>query len=151
MTRGSRIKNGEKTEERDDRGRFRSGNRPGPGRPPGSRNKASVIAQDLLDGEAEKIARKCVDMALGGDVTAIRLCLERLVPPRKEVAHPFDLPSFDLEKDPTGALDELIAAVREGHCSTGEAQALASLIRVRQEQSWEQRIQRLEELLEAKR
>ena len=55
----------------DTRGRpFQAGN---PGRPKGARNKASLAAEALLDGEAETLARKAVEMALAGDTTAMRL------------------------------------------------------------------------------
>lgn len=63
---------------------------PGPGRPPGKRNKATEIAQQLLDDQGERITQKCIDLALGGadanpkvQGIAIKLCMERLIPPRK--------------------------------------------------------------------
>jgi hypothetical protein len=50
------------------RGRpFAPGN---PGRPKGSRNKATLAAEALLDGEAEALTRKAIELALAGDVTA---------------------------------------------------------------------------------
>jgi hypothetical protein len=48
----------------------------------------------LLEGEAEGLTRKAVEMALGGDTTALRLCLERLVPPRKDKAIAITLPKL---------------------------------------------------------
>ena len=39
-----------------------------------------MLARSLLAGEAEALTRKAVEMALGGDVVALRLCIERLVP-----------------------------------------------------------------------
>ena len=51
------------------------------GRKAGSRNKASLLAEALLDGEAEKLVRGVIDMALKGDVAAARLCLERICRP----------------------------------------------------------------------
>jgi hypothetical protein len=50
----------------------------------GSRNKATLALQELLDGEAEAIMRKLINLAKGGDMTAIRLCIERLIPPCRE-------------------------------------------------------------------
>ena len=47
------------------------------GRPEGSRNRATILAQVLLDGQAEELIQKCVQMALDGDSTAMRLCIER--------------------------------------------------------------------------
>src|SRR5215475_9848913 len=65
--------------------RFRPGVSGNPaGRPKGARNKSTLAAEALLDGEAEALTRKAVEMALGGDTVALRLCLERLVPPRKD-------------------------------------------------------------------
>ena len=50
----------------------------------GARHKATVAAEALLDGEAEALTRKAVEMALAGDGTALRLCLDRIIPPRRE-------------------------------------------------------------------
>jgi hypothetical protein len=61
----------------------RSGNPAG--RRPGSRNKAATLAAAaLLAGESEALTRKAVELALAGDPTAMRLCIERLLPPRRE-------------------------------------------------------------------
>src|SRR5205823_6586133 len=46
------------------------------GRPVGARHKATVAAETLLDGEAEGLTRKVLEMALAGDTVAMRLCLE---------------------------------------------------------------------------
>jgi Family of unknown function (DUF5681) len=59
----------------------RSGNPAG--RPRGSTNRATKSAVAMLDGEAEALTRKAVELALGGDASALRLCLERIVGPRR--------------------------------------------------------------------
>lgn len=56
-------------------GTFGPGN---PGKPRGARHKATQAALALLDGEAATLTRKAVEMALEGDTTALRLCLERI-------------------------------------------------------------------------
>jgi hypothetical protein len=57
-------------------GRFQKGRSGNPnGRPKGSRNKTTVIAQTLLEGEAEALVRKVVQLALEGDLTCLRICL----------------------------------------------------------------------------
>ena len=71
-------KNGAST-GRNASGRFTTGN---PGRKPGARHKATRAALSLLDGEAEALSRKAVELALGGDAAALRLCLERIEPSR---------------------------------------------------------------------
>ena len=63
---------------------FRKGRSGNPaGRPPGSRNRATIAAEALLEGEAQALTRKAIELALAGDTTALRLCLERIVPQRK--------------------------------------------------------------------
>lgn len=78
------------------RGRpFRRGESGNPaGRPIGARHKATVAAEALLDGEAERLTRKVLEMALAGDIVAMRLCLERILPPRRERPVRFKLPEF---------------------------------------------------------
>ena len=61
---------------------FQPGNRYGRGRPAGSRNKATIAMQDLLDGEGEAITLKAIELAKAGNETALRLCLDRLIAPR---------------------------------------------------------------------
>ena len=60
------------------------------GRPVGSRNKSSIFLEELFNGQGEALVHKAIDMALKGDTTAIRLCLDRICPPRKE--RTIDLP-----------------------------------------------------------
>ena len=62
--------------------RFRPGTSGNPsGRPAGSRHKTTLAIEALLDGDAEKLTRKAVDMALGGDTVALRLVMDRIAPP----------------------------------------------------------------------
>src|SRR6516162_1772746 len=57
----------------------RSGNPAG--RPRGLRNRSTLAAQLLLQGKAEALTRKAVELALGGDPAALRLCLDRSLRP----------------------------------------------------------------------
>src|ERR1700719_2252222 len=67
------------------RGRAFEKGRPGnPGRRPrGSVNRSTRAAMLLLDGEAEALTRKAVELALAGDPVALRLCLERILGVRR--------------------------------------------------------------------
>ncbi len=66
-------------QEKPIRGRFRPGQSGNPsGRPKGARHKATMAVEALLNGEADAITRKAIDAALAGDMTAIRLCLDRI-------------------------------------------------------------------------
>ena len=62
-------------------GRFRKGVSGNPaGKPKGTRHRATLAAEALLDGEAEKLTRRAIEKALEGDASALRLCLERILP-----------------------------------------------------------------------
>jgi len=98
------------------------------GRPQGSRNKATIAALELLEGEAENLTRKAVTMALKGDTTALKLCIERLVPPRRELPLIVKLPVILNADDLPKLTAALIQAVSQGEITPGEATALSSLV-----------------------
>src|SRR5260370_22559048 len=77
----------------------RSGNPAG--RRLGSRNKATLAAQKLLAGEAEALTRRAVEAAFAGDPTAMRLCIERVLP--RDRAVEFPLPPINTPADIAGA------------------------------------------------
>src|SRR5215211_1110997 len=74
-----------------------SGN-PG-GRPKGSKHKTTLALEAMLEGEAEAITRKAIELAKGGDLTAIRLCLDRLLPVRRDRHVSFEAPEIRTAKD----------------------------------------------------
>ena len=98
------------------------------GRPKGARNKATLAIEALLDGEAELITRKAVDLALEGDTTALRLCLDRIAPPRKDRPVPFTLPQMGSAKDAVVASAALLEAVANGDLTPMEAGELSKLV-----------------------
>ena len=53
------------------------------GRPVGSRNKLTQLAQKLLANDAEEIITAIIEKAKAGDSTAQRLCMERIMPPMR--------------------------------------------------------------------
>src|SRR5215471_4664574 len=96
-------------------GRFAAGNRFGPGRRVGSMNRATAAAMSLLAGEVQALTRKCIAMALGGDGMAMKLCLERLVPPPKAVRYVrMVLPVIASPADLVEASSALTSAVAGG-------------------------------------
>jgi len=98
------------------------------GRPKGARNRTTLAVEALLDGEARKLTKKAVALALAGDTTALRLCLERLAPPRKDRPVIFDLPPIDGAKDHPAAIAAIIAAVAGGQLTPAEANGLADVL-----------------------
>jgi len=112
------------------RGRpFKAGRSGNPeGRPRGSRNKATMAVEAVLDGESEAIARKAVEKALEGDMAALRLCLERVLPPRRDRPVVFDLPKIEGVSDALNASSAVLTACAAGTLSPGEAVEVMGLI-----------------------
>ena len=69
------------------------------GRRAGCRNKATEAAALLLEGEAESLTRKAVELAMVGEPTAMRLCLERILPACRDRTVKFPLPPIESASD----------------------------------------------------
>ena len=109
--------------------RFQKGKSGNPkGRPQGSRNASTMAAEMLLQGEAEAITRKCVDMAMEGNSTALRLCVSRMLPVKRDRNINIDLPALKGAKDALGAISAVLNAVANGEISPSEGQAVASTL-----------------------
>jgi hypothetical protein len=106
-------------------GTFGPGN---PGKPKGTRHKATRAALALLDGEAEALTRRAVDLALGGDTTALRLCLERIAPPRKDAPVTFTLPPMQSAADAAKAAGAVLDAVAIGDLTPTEGAHIMALV-----------------------
>ena len=89
-------------------------------------NVAGIEA--LVEGEAEGLTRKAVEMALGGDTTALRLCLERLVPPRKDRPVAIALPKLMAVEDLPGVTSAVLEAVANGGMTPSEGEAVSRLV-----------------------
>jgi hypothetical protein len=130
MTDDPARKNGRKT-----RGRPFSAEHPGkpfapgnPGRPKGSRNATTRVLEALLDGEAEEIVRKAIELAKSGDGPAMRAVLDRLLAPRKDRPVTFELPPINTFADLSLATAALLRAVAMGDLTPSEATEFAKLI-----------------------
>ena len=82
----------------------------------------------LLGGEAEALTRKAVELALSGDPTAMRLCLERILPPCRERAVKFTLPPIESAADIASAMKAVAAALADGIITPGEGEAIARIV-----------------------
>lgn len=126
-------------------GRFAPGN---PGRPKGSRHKVTKAVETLLEGQSEALTQKAVDMALAGDATAMRLCLERVAPAKKDGPVRFDLPSMGNAQEAADAAAAVLRAVAEGELTPLEGATVMGLIenyrRVLETSEFEKRIEALE-------
>src|SRR5438045_9572105 len=84
------------------------------GRPLGARNRTTLAAQALLDGKAEAITDKAIEIALSGDINAIRLCLKLNVPPRREQPIEFEIRELTWIHNAAEAIAADITAVAAG-------------------------------------
>ena len=98
------------------------------GRPRGVLNRATVVAQNLLSERAESIAGKVIELAEQGDMTAIRVCMERLVPVIKHQPIAVELPPIETAADSVEAVASIAAAVAAGELTAAEAAELAKVI-----------------------
>src|ERR1700736_6073740 len=103
-------------------GRFQKGMSGNPsGKPKGARARVTQLAEKLLEDDRDDIVRAVIAAAKGGDPTAMRLCIERLVPVRKGRPVTFDLPPVKTAADIAGAVGELGRAMGAGGVTTDEA------------------------------
>jgi hypothetical protein len=116
----------------------------------GSLNRGTRAAALLLDGEAELLARKAVELALAGDAGALRLCLDRIVAPRREQPCSLALPEIRNPGDIGDAMAALIAAAARGEIPAGEAlsfsQTIDTYLRAIDASDFDRRLCKLEEM-----
>ena len=98
------------------------------GRPQGARNKITLMLDALLDGEAEEIGRKAVELAKAGDSRALKACFDRLLPARRDRFVPFELPPIASASDLPAASAALLFGVASGEITPSEAAGLAKLL-----------------------
>jgi Family of unknown function (DUF5681) len=112
-------------------GRFQPGKSGNPnGRPAGSRNKATLAIDALLDGEAATLTRKAIALAKAGDMQALKLCMDRIVPPRRDRPVSFSLPKIEGPADAATAMGAVLEAAAAGELTPMEAGELAKLVDV---------------------
>lgn len=136
----------------DKRGKFAKGN---PGRPEGARHKTTRAVEALLAGEAEALTRKAVEKALEGDTTALRLCLERIAPVRKDSPVQIDLPEMSNVIDAAKAAVVVLHSVATGDITPLEGASVMRLIdsyrRTLETTIIETRLAQLEEVINGER
>jgi len=110
-------------------GRFKKGQSGNPaGKPKGVRHRTTLAVQALLEGEAEKLTRRAIEMALAGDLTALRLCLERIAPPRRDSTIQIEIPTITNAADSTFAISAVLDAVAKGEITPSEGSEITKLV-----------------------
>ena len=109
--------------------RFKKGQSGNPaGKPKGTRHRTTILAERLMQAEAEGVVNVVIAAAKNGDIPAARIILERIAPPRKDNAIAFELPVLESAADATKAMAAVLSAVATGDVTPGEAGEVAKLI-----------------------
>lgn len=98
------------------------------GRPKGSRSRSALALEAIMDSDAEAITRKLIELALDGDGPSLRMCMDRIMPARKDRHVTFELPPLETAADAVKASAALVAAVAAGELTPSEAAELAKLV-----------------------
>jgi uncharacterized protein DUF5681 len=110
--------------------RFQPGQSGNPaGRPPGARNKRTIIAEKLLDDSAGELTTAAITSATAGDPAALRACMDRVVPRLRHRALDFALPDLVTLADTPGAINAIAQELAHGELDREEAAALMRAVR----------------------
>src|SRR6516164_5287400 len=96
----------------------------------GSRNNATLACEALLEGQAETLTQKAVDMALAGDTVALKICIDRIFPVRRDRPVSFPLPPITSPRDAADIAAAVAEAVAAGHITPSEAAEIGKVIEV---------------------
>jgi hypothetical protein len=121
------------------------------GKPKGCRNATTILFDELLKANAKELIEKAIEMAKDGDGPALRLCIDRLAPARKDRPVWFDVPEMNEARDAVNASAAIVAAVANGDLTPMEASELGKLIesyaRTLQAVEFEERLSKLEKAI----
>lgn len=132
-------------------GQFQKGRSGNPkGKAKGTKNRATLAAEQLLHCDLANICRKLIEEALTGNMQAIKLVLDRVLPPKRDRAIDIKLPKLQSTDDAVKAMSLIIDAVGNGHVTPGEGEAISrvvdTFVRAVQAHDIEKRVSLLEEV-----
>jgi len=99
------------------------------GKKKGTLNKRTQLAK-LLEPHAQELIEKAVELARNGDVNALRLCIERLIPKAKNEMIVLPI-SIDDTKDPEkllGINSAIIQGVISGELTPEQGKAISGIV-----------------------
>jgi hypothetical protein len=91
----------------------------------GAKNQTTRLVEQLVDGEAEKLARKLIELATGGNVRCLEVALDRIAPKRSVRPIDFQLPEIKNLHDVVAAMAAVTSGVNDGSLTAEEASCLA--------------------------
>jgi Family of unknown function (DUF5681) len=140
----------ENTGKKQEQTLFQKGHSGNPkGRPKGKKNKSTLLAQSLLENDVEAICTRLLIEAKKGNIQAIKIVMDRILPARKELPIALDLPEIKTPTDLLNAISVITSAVGSGIISPSEGEALSRIIDINLKavalQDFEKRLILLEE------
>src|SRR5947209_8653758 len=118
------------------------------GKRPGTRNRATIIAEELLDSATRPLLRGAIDDAQSGDGVMKRFCISRIIGPRRDRPVRFALPPIESAADLSAAMAAVTAAVAQGELTIREAwefsQTIDNFIRTIDTSEFARQLERLE-------
>jgi phage tail sheath gpL-like len=125
---------------------FAQGN---PGKPKGARHRTTIVAEKLMQDDADAIVQAVIEKAKAGDMVAARIVLDRIVPIRKGAVVQIALPAAKTAEDVSMALATLIQAMADGEVTPDEAATIGSVLEIRRRAietlEFDERLKKLEE------
>mgnify|MGYP000455705585 CR=1 FL=1 len=119
----------ENAEKKQGKGKFQKGQSGNPkGKIKGTKNKATLAAEHLLKGELDNICRKLIEEALEGNIQAIKLVLDRVLPPKKDREIEIRFPKLQNSKDAIKAASTIVNAVCCAEITPAEGESLSKTV-----------------------
>jgi len=119
------------------------------GKPKGARHKTTLLAEKLMQDDAENIVNAVLTAARSGDMTAARIVLDRIAPARRDNPVAFALPKIKRPADAVAASAAILSAVADGRLTPGEAledsKLIEGFVKALEVAELEQRLNELEE------
>lgn len=89
----------------------------------GTINKRTELAK-LLDPHAENLIQRVIELALEGDITALRICMDRLIPKARRESI-----GIEFTDDAKKMKEDVLRAVLDGRLEVDEAEKLLTLFK----------------------
>jgi hypothetical protein len=98
------------------------------GKAKGTLHKATRAALELLEGDLETITQVCVDKAKEGDLMAVKLIIDKLIPNARERRLSIKLPKVEGAANLPSVMARVLELVNNGELTPGEGQTIAGII-----------------------
>lgn len=104
---------------------------------------------NFFENDVEAICRQAIEQAKKGNIQAIKIILDRILPTKKESSIIIDLPIVNTAQDILQAVNQVSAAICQGKISPTEGELLTRIIdrqaKAVELNEFEQRLKKLEE------